>query len=214
MSSKKSGAVFSHAGIYQEEANRFPYPNGLERRTAMIWIRFTADINQKSFDKLASALDKAIESGLEEATILMTSGGGVTKMGTAFFNMLSTIPVNTTIFNLGHIESAGVAAFSGAKQRFATPIAKFLIHRADWTLNERLTRDQLAEKLSILDSEHDEYFQIFRSIFSCDDAEILDALRLGRVLASEQAKAIGLIHDIRMPSIPHGCRIIGISDHQ
>jgi ATP-dependent protease ClpP protease subunit len=174
------------------------------------WIRFTADINQKSFDRLAAALDAAIASQASKAVILMTSGGGVTKLGSATFNLLATAPIETTIYNMGHVESAGVAAFAGGTHRFAVPTAKFLIHKASWHLNERLTRDQLAEKVAILDREHEDYFQIFSGIFSCEHSEIHEFLRVGRVFASEQAKSIGLIHDIQMPAIPKGCRIAAI----
>ena len=177
------------------------------------WIRFTAEINQKSFDRLAVALDSAVAHGATEMTILMTSGGGTTKLGTAAFNLLTTTPIETTIYNMGHVESAGVTAFAGGKHRFTVPTARFLIHKAGWSINERLTRDQFAEKIAILDREHDDYFQIFSGIFTCGHDEIHDALRVGRVFAATDAKSVGLVHDIQTPSIPAGTRIVAITDN-
>lgn len=113
---------------------------------------------------------------------------------------------------MGHVESAGVPAFAGGVKRFGAPTCKFLLHRASWHLNERLTRDQLAEKVSIVDSEHDDYFRIFREVMTCDDETIHAALRQGRVFGAEAAVEIGLIHEIRLPAIPAGAKIHHIVD--
>ena len=153
-----------------------------------LWVRFNADINQKSYNQLARLIDNAINNEFEKISILATSGGGVTKIGVSTYNLLKTCPIETRIFNLGHIESAGVAAFAGADHRFALPTARFLIHRASWHLQERLTRDELAEKVAILDREHEDYFQIFRRIFSCDDDNLHEMLRRGKSVRLRRSK--------------------------
>ena len=177
-----------------------------------LWIRFAAEIKQPSINTLSRLIDNAVAESYEEIVILMTSGGGTTKLGSAIFNLLRSTPLVTTVYNMGHVESAGVPAFVGGANRFGAPTSKFLLHKASWHLNERLTRDQLAEKVAILDSEHEDYFRIFREVMTCKDEEIHDALHRGRVFTAEDAVKVGLIQEIRLPVIPVGTKIHHIVD--
>lgn len=177
-----------------------------------LWIRFAAEIKQPSINELSRLIDGAIAQSYDELVILMTSNGGTTKLGSAFFNQLRSLPFETKVFNMGHVESAGVAAFAGGEKRFGAPTCKFLLHKATWHITERLTRDQLAEKVAILDSEHEDYFRIFRDIMTCDDETIRDALNRGRVFSAEEAVDLGLIHEIRLPVMRSGVKIHHIVD--
>lgn len=178
----------------------------------MIWIRFFCEVNAKTCQQLLSAIEGAVSRNEPDCTILMSSTGGTTRLGLAVAAHIRCLPISITAYNLGAVESVAVPLFCAADQRYAIGNSHFLFHQATWELKERLTRNQIAEKIAIMESESLHMAAAMSEATGHPSSSFAEMMNTGFVMHPEKAKAIGLIRDIANPVMPKGAGIIVIGD--
>ena len=182
------------------------------KKNIMLLVRYTAGIQARPIELLFRALENAIKEGVAKATVLISSTGGKTRLGSEAYDYLKALPIELTFYNVGVVDSAAVPFFLSAGSRFATPNSRFLIHPSKWTLRGDFTRDQLAEKVATLDEERDQYLRIYRKNLKVSEENLLVAVDRGTIVTPGSAIEWGIVNGVNVPEIPPNSTIYSISD--
>lgn len=94
---------------------------------------FCGDINAVNVPKILQNCTTAINAGVKHLHLMFQTWGGFVGDGVCLYNFFRTMPLGLTLYNVGAVQSIGVIAFLGAKERKASTYAAFMIHRSQVT---------------------------------------------------------------------------------
>jgi ATP-dependent Clp protease, protease subunit len=162
-------------------------------------IEFIADVSYKNISKLFSLIEREIDKGINDFILFISSHGGDTYVGLRSYNQLKLLSkkVKLTTYNLGFVESAAMNLYCAGEHRFAIPNSWFLFHQSIVNYEKKsFSEMQLEEELNKLKSSNHTSINII-----VDNSNLIyeDAKKLyytGTILKPEQAKKIGLVHNI------------------
>ncbi len=107
--------------------------------------------------------------------------------------------------NIGQIDSIANVIFLGGQKRFAAPNAAFLFHGIVMNVNAGAHgRTSLKEFLSRLDSMETRMAETISQNSSLTEEELKEFFKQGEGKDVQFALAKGVIHEIKIPSIPEG----------
>ena len=178
-------------------------------------IRFFAPVIDVSINALIHAIDNKMKQGVTQFTILISSPGGSVHHGLSAYNYLKGIPVNITTHNFGSVDSIGVIVFCGGSKRLSVPQARFLLHGVSAGFqNERLEEKQLEERLKGLQNNVENIAKVIAENTSKSVQEVRDAILERTILNPEEAKAWGLVDEIKTELFEEGSEVISIQYQQ
>ncbi|MCK1467840.1 ATP-dependent Clp protease proteolytic subunit [Bradyrhizobium sp. CW10] len=90
---------------------------------------FAGPIDQMAVARIANAAAISSSNGVTHVHLAFQSSGGTVADGVALYNLFRAFPVPLSVYNIGSIASAGVLAYLGARNRLASSLATFMIHR-------------------------------------------------------------------------------------
>lgn len=128
-----------------------------------VQVHFFGPINASTVEAFRNMLLNALNAkGCEEIEVLMSSSGGDLNSGFTAYNYLRSVPVKTSIVNMGAIESIAMIPFLGCSERRAVPHSKFLIHNFSWTFpNSPTDINRVAERNSSLMADVERFVAIY-----------------------------------------------------
>jgi len=174
-------------------------------------IKFFAPVIDVTINALMNAFDQKMKEGVTEFILLISSPGGSVDHGLSTYNYLKGIPVNITTHNFGRIDSIGVVVFCGGSRRLSVPQARFLLHGVSSGFrNERLEEKQLEERLKGLQNNVENIAKVIAANTSKSVQDIRDAILERTILNPEEAKAWGLVHEIKPELFETGSEVISI----
>jgi ATP-dependent Clp protease protease subunit len=174
-----------------------------------VYSIFCGDVNQFNSQKVVNTLTIAMGGHAKHVHLLFQSAGGFVGDGVFLYNLLRSIPIETTLYNAGQISSAGVIAYLGAKHRKTSNKASFMMHRStnspQFATSAKL--NHIAKSL-ILDDQRTE--DIFRSHVKMPP-EVWNALENHDVyIAGEEAVSFGIADEIGEFSPPPGTQVYNL----
>ncbi len=181
----------------------------------VVYINLQAAISQDSAVKLIAAVADALQNGMTELHLLMSSGGGLVDPGMAIYNFLRGIPVKVFTYNYGSVDSvAGVIYCAGAK-RLATPHCKFLIHGITWRFQPstqviEVREQQFREYLGQIDAIKRNIANVIAEATRQKAEDVAADMTKGLTLTADEARSYGLVHELTTTLVPAGVQIIGI----
>ena len=172
-------------------------------------LSFIEDVNFDSARRLLSAVNTALNDGVNDLTILISSPGGQLIPGFALYNQLLGIPTRFTIHNTGSVNSIANAIFLAGKKRYATESATFLFHGTQWgcTQATELPRTQLSEILQSLIADEKRLRDIIVDKTKLSADEVAELLSSGVTKDAAFALDKGFIDEIVEFSLPAGVPI-------
>ena len=128
-----------------------------------IQVHFWGPINVQTAEVFRNMLINAsMNSDISGIEILMSSEGGDLNSGFTMYNYLRSLPIKTSIVNMGTIESIALLPFLGADERRAVPNSKFMIHNFHWTFpNGPIDINRVAEKAQLMSQDVDRFVSIY-----------------------------------------------------
>ena len=174
-----------------------------------IYAIYCGGIDQANAQKAVKGLTTAIGMKVKHVHLLFQSAGGYVGDGVFLYNLLRSIPIETTLYNVGQISSAGVIAYLGATHRKTTANATFMIHRST-NSPQFATATKLGHvsKTLVLDDERTE--RIVRSHVNLPD-ELWDAMKHHDVYVSgEESVQFGIADGIAEFSPPLGKQVYNL----
>ena len=93
-----------------------------------IVIKFFGPVIEQTVNNLMNTIDQAINKGVEELKLLISSPGGSVYHGLSTYNYLKGLPVSIKTHNFGSVDSMGVIVYCAGQKRFSSTQARFLLH--------------------------------------------------------------------------------------
>jgi ATP-dependent Clp protease protease subunit len=166
-------------------------------------------IDQANGQKAVNSLTLAMGAQVKHVHLLFQSAGGYVGDGVFLYNLLRSIPIETTLYNVGQVSSAGVIAYLGATHRKTTRNATFMIHRST-NSPQFATATKLGHvsKTLVMDDERTE--TIVRGHVNLPD-DLWDAMLHHDVYVSgEEAVAYGIADEVGDFSPPLGIQVYNL----
>lgn len=174
------------------------------------WFTLSGDVNSDMVHRVFEAVAHMSEDGIETAHVLVQSNGGYVSDGLCLYNFMAASPIDFVMYNGGAVASIAVILFMSGTRRYASDTARFMIHKSHATASPGSRPDAL---------------NIIVEGLRADDARTESILRKHIELTPEQwgihqygdlhltardAKAAGLIDDVRDFSPPKGASLRNI----
>ena len=177
----------------------------------MIFINFSAGINQRTAATLMNFLAEKINIGEKEFYILISSPGGNVKDGIALHNYIKSLPVKIIMHNIGIIDSIANVVFLAGDERYAVPHSSFLFHGVGFTIEKaRLEEKDLKEKLKIIERDQGLISQIIKERTRLSVEQIGEMFLEIQTKTPQEGKALGFIQEIKEVEIPRGIKIFSL----
>jgi len=178
-------------------------------------IKFFAPVIDVTINALMSAIDGKMKQGVSQFILLISSPGGNVHHGLSAYNYLKGLPITITTHNFGSVDSMGVVVFCGGSKRLSVPQARFLLHGVSAGFqNERLEEKQLEERLKGLQNNVENIAKVIAANTSKSIQDVRDAILERTILSPEEAKAWGLVDEIRAELFEEGSEVISIHYQQ
>ena len=184
--------------------------------TKPVVIKFFAPVIDGTINALMDAIDQKMKQGATEFIILISSPGGSVLHGLSAYNYLRGLPVSVTTHNFGSVDSIGVVLFCGGSKRLSVPQARFLLHgvSAGFQQNERLEEKQLEERLKALRIDIENIAKVIAANTGKALQDVINAMLERTTLNPDEAKAWGLVHEIKSELFEAGSEVISIQYQQ
>jgi ATP-dependent Clp protease protease subunit len=174
-------------------------------------IKFFAPVIDVTINALMNAIDQKMAQGISQFTILLSSPGGSVFHGLSAYNYLKGLPVKITTHNFGSVDSIGVVLFCGGSRRLSVPQARFLLHGvAAGFQNERLEEKQLEERLKGLKIDIENIAKVIAANTGKSARDVTNAMLERTTLNPDEAKAWGLVHEVKSELFEPGSEVISI----
>jgi ATP-dependent protease ClpP protease subunit len=178
-------------------------------------IKFFAPVIDVTINALMNAIDQKMKEGVTEFILLISSPGGSVFHGLSAYNYLKGLPVSITTHNFGSVDSMGIVLFCGGSKRVSVPQARFLLHTVGVGFkNERLEEKQLEERLKGLKIDVENIAKVIAANTGKNVQDIINAMLERTTLNPEEAKAWGLVHEIKPELFETGSEVISIQYQQ
>lgn len=183
--------------------------------TKPVVIKFFAPVIDVTINSLMNVIDTKMRQGAERFILLISSPGGSVMHGLSAYNYLKGLPVHITTHNFGSVDSIGVIVFCGGAVRLSVPQARFLLHGVSVGFqNQRLEEKQLEESLKGLKIDLENIAKVIAANTGKAVDEVTNAMLERTTLNPEEAKAWGLVHDIKVELFEKGSEVISIQHQQ
>jgi len=183
--------------------------------TKPVVIKFFAPVIDVTINALMNAIDQKMKQGVSQFTILISSPGGSVFHGLSAYNYLKGLPITITTHNFGSVDSIGVVLFCGGSNRLSVPQARFLLHGVSVGFrNERLEEKQLEERLKGLKIDIENIAKVIAANTGKTVEDVTQAILERTILNPDEAKAWGLVHDIKSELFEAGSEVMSIQYQQ
>ena len=178
-------------------------------------IKFFAPVIDVTINSLMDAIDQKMKQGVTQFTILVSSPGGSVFHGLSAYNYLKGLPVTITTHNFGSVDSIGVVLFCGGSKRLSVPQARFLLHGVSAGFqNDRLEEKQLEERLKGLRIDIENIAKVIAENTGKTVQDVTNLMLERTTLNPDEAKAWGLVHEIKSELFEAGSEVISIQYQQ
>ena len=177
-------------------------------------IKFFAPVIQPTANALMKVLDDAVNKGIKEIILLISTPGGSVFHGISIYNYLKGLPFDkVTTHNFGSVDSIGVVIYCAGQQRFSSPQARFLLHgvSANFPQSINLEEPQLEERLKGIRIDIENIAKVVAENSGKTVEDVTKAMLERTTLNPTQAKDWGLVHEIKSEVFPAGTQVISIT---
>ena len=174
------------------------------------YISFNAAINNGTVQQLLGVTFDQISKGATHLYYLFSTPGGMVDPGVALYNILKALPVDTTMHNVGAVDSIGNAVFLAGKNRFACPHATFMFHGVGYDINQmtRLEEKDLREKLEGVQALQRKIGGIIADQTSLKDADVDRLFLEAQTKDTTFAVDKGIVSAVKPVTIPPGSPLL------
>ena len=197
--------------ISQQPPQQAPAPAPPERAI----INFIVPIDSNTVNMLLSIVNNQIRAGVKKVTIVLSSPGGDTNSAFAAYNILRSLPVEITTFNVGNIDSAAMLIYCAGKYRYSFPSpARFLIHSNAMTLGAAVPLDYnfLDAELQQIKSLNQMIVQVIAANSNKKLPEIEGLINGQTILTADEAKTWGIVQEIRTTFMEPGAVFVTVNN--
>jgi ATP-dependent protease ClpP protease subunit len=179
----------------------------------MVYVSFCKTLNFDTATALIRTCREVVSDGQhnwDKLRLMMSSGGGNITAAFAAYNEIRNMPIELETLNTGATDSSALMIFMVGKKRYACAKSAFQLRQLSWSFP---SKDDV--ELSVI-SDAARWLQEYQEMIAEAIAEgtgghltrdkVIEMIQAGTTLTPQQAKDVGLIHDIIEPAIPAKAR--------
>jgi ATP-dependent Clp protease protease subunit len=167
-------------------------------------------IDDDGATRLASALNLAVNDGVEEVHLCMSSPGGYVHSGIYIYNHMRALPVRVIAYNTGSVASIAVAIFVGAAERYCSQHGVFMIHPTSFPQLTGMTAPLLQSTLDGALADDARTEAILRERASVPEAILTDRRARDVYINATDAVTYGLVQEVREFALPDGHQVFQV----
>ena len=177
----------------------------------IVYLSFCAEITTHTVEQLIAFCANKANEGFDEIHIGLSTPGGGTRDGVAAFHVLKGLPIKLVMYNVGSVDSIGVAIFLAGEERYACKGTTFLFHGVGFDVGGstsiRLDEPTIKDKLELIVTDNKKIADIISSRTSINAKEAADLFRQQATKDTVYAHKNILIHAVREFAVPKGLQI-------
>jgi len=158
---------------------------------------FCDEINKDSVTRTFELFAKLTQQHIRAIHLLFQSMGGHTPEGITLYNYFKTFPIELHLYNTGGVASAALTAFVGAKHRYASTHATFLLHKATPTSEIPMNAFQHRQLARTLEIDEARTEAILKGAIQMPPEKWTAYETAHATITAQEALQYGLITDIR-----------------
>jgi ATP-dependent Clp protease protease subunit len=180
-----------------------------------VYATLAGPVDQATVQRIFQGVAVAINSGVTSIHLLFQSAGGSVADGIALYNYFRALPIDLHLYNGGTVASIAVIAFLGARHRYASAHATFMIHKtyanaALFTSAATANTARLREIAQALDIDDSRTRAILRANLSLTDQRLEEYLATESPFDANEALRCGLVEAIKEFAPPFGGKLFNI----
>jgi ATP-dependent Clp protease, protease subunit len=179
----------------------------------MVYVSFCKPVNFDTATALIRTCREVVSDGQhnwDKLRLMMSSSGGNITAAFAAYNEIRNMPIELETLNTGTTDSSALMIFMAGKKRYACAKSAFQLRQLSWSF---LSKDDVAHSV-VSDAARwlKEYQQMIAEAIAegtggrLTGERVVEMIQNGAILNSQEAKDVGLIHDIIEPAIPAEAR--------
>lgn len=178
----------------------------------MQYVHFSKAIDAHSVHELITTM-LALSNGQDrDVTLFLNSNGGNVVAGIHCYNIVSPLPINLTVHNVGNVDSIANVIFLSGSRRLCSAPSTFMFHSVgfDQPGPIRLEERNLRQWLDSVVADNKRMGGIIATRTNLTERRAGALFREQRVRNADWALRHGFVHQICDPQIPAGANIIQI----
>ena len=181
-----------------------------EEKETEAWYTLSGDVNSDMVHRMFEAIAEMTEDGIETAHILLQSNGGYVSDGLCLYNYMANAPIEFVMYNGGAVASIACTVYLAGSRRYCSTTARFMVHKSHATASPGSRPDALNIIVEGLRADDARTEQILRGKVELTPEQWAIHQYSDLHLNSADAKAAGMVHDIRDFAPPKGKRVRNI----
>ena len=128
----------------------------IKPKTELVYVSFSPEIIPNTTETLIATMANLANLQVKCVYLLLSRSGGSVMNGINLYNVLSGLPIELIVHNVGNVDSIGNAVFLAGTERLACPHSTFMFHGVGFDIPEgvRLEEKTIRERLdSILQDQ-------------------------------------------------------------
>lgn len=178
-----------------------------------IYMSFAETVNEKTMQALLNVVGQQLNKGIENIHLLLSTTGGSVMAGVDIYYKLRALPITLYTYNTGSINSVGNLLYLAGEHRYAAPHCSFMFHGVGINVGQtqRIEEKKLREQLDSMQRDQERLAKIIAE--RCDNIDVMEARKLFLEAAfktAQEAKKMGLVHEVCEIRIPRGVPFISL----
>lgn len=180
-----------------------------KKATKPLYVSFLAEVNPTTSEALIGTIGGQLQAGFTELHLMLSTPGGNVREGIALYNMLMGLPLKVITYNVGSVNSIGNVIYLAGSERYANRTSSFMFHGVGFDIaNTRFEEKELLEKLDSLRNDQGLISEIITRRTKIRVREVNRLFLRAAFLRADEAKARGIVHEIRDIKVPKGATFI------
>lgn len=169
-----------------------------------IYASIAGPVDQPMVQRVFQSIAVAVNGRVRAIHSILQTNGGAVGEGIALYNYCRAMPIDLHLYNVGTIASIGVIAFLGARHRYASAHATFMIHKSHFVSPTPTDAERSSRAADALKIEDARTLAILCDNLTVSVEEIERHRASELLLDAKTALAWGLIKEIREFTVPPG----------
>ena len=189
-----------------------PVPNPAPP-SSKLYLSFTAKVIDQTTTLLMNALAGAIQQGVKELTLLLSTPGGSVMHGMTLYNYLTALPVELTTFNIGNVDSIGAVVFLAGAKRFACPHSTFTLHPVAFGLQgaQNFEQPDLKAIVQSLEADQARIAGIYAERSGLQNQNAVALFGQQKTYSATEAQSFSFVHEVKPLAIESGARVVHLN---
>ena len=182
-------------------------------RPNKLYLSFTAKVNDQTTTALMNTLAAALQQGVSELALLLSTPGGSVMHGMTLYNYLLALPVSLETYNIGNVDSIGAIVFLAGKRRFACPHSTFMLHPVAFGLQggQNYEQPDLTAIVQSLEADQSRIAGIYAERSGLAKEVALGLFNQQKTYSATEAQTFSFVHEVKALSIEPGAQVVHLN---